>query len=129
MRRRGEFRLTEVDLLKPEHFPVQAIFNMLSDDRFIRIMKGISEGHGFGENYGACTFPDDLDEYDIATTGMFEGVEFGLHNGETVILDYQTLYYYLEKICNGYIEDFPQKKEDIDKILAQIRSVYQIQNQ
>lgn len=123
-----EFRLKEIDLLKSEHFPVQAIFNMVSDDRFIQVIKSISEGHGFGENYGACVFPDDLDEYEIATRGVLKGVEFGLHNGETVILDYQMLYYYLEKVCNGYIEDFPQKKEDIDRMLAQFRCLHQIQN-
>ena len=99
---------------------------MVSDDRFIQVIQGISEGHGFGENYGACVFPNDLDEYEIVTNGMFQGVEFGLHDGETVIINYRIFYYYLKKICNGYIKDFPEKKEEIDIILAQFRTCYQI---
>lgn len=65
--------------------------DMLSDDRFIRVLEGISKGRGFGENYGACVFPDDLDEYDLAISGTFDGVEFGLHSGEEILIDYKTM--------------------------------------
>ena len=115
------FRLAEEDLLSKDHFPVKAVLDMIPDSRFIRTLKCISEGHGFGENYGACTFPSDLDDYDIATRGSLDGVEFALHNGEDVVLNYNTFYYYLKKVCDSYVEDFANDREQIDNLLEKIR--------
>ena len=116
-------KLNDSDLLDIEkHFPVQVVFNNLHLEDFLsRIVNGVSEGHGFGVDYGACVFPGDLDEYDIETSGTFEGVEFGLHNGAEVLLDYKTFYYYLEKVCNRYCEDFPKDREIIEKSLEKFR--------
>ncbi|GHU61372.1 hypothetical protein FACS189418_0920 [Clostridia bacterium] len=122
-----DFRLNDQNMLDKEHFPVQAIFNMVSDERFIQIIEGISEGKGFGENFGACIFPDDLDEYDIATGGIFEGVEFGLHNGEEVVINYETLYKYLQIICLTFIEDYPDKRETLNKLLNKYKQKYHIE--
>lgn len=122
-----DFRLYDQNMLDKEHFPVQAVFNMVSDERFIRIMEGISQGKGFGENFGACVFPDDLDEYDIATGGIFEGVEFGLHSGEEVVIDYETLYKYLQIICSSFIEDYPVKQEILNKLLNKYKQKYNIE--
>jgi hypothetical protein len=121
-----DFRLYEQNMLDKEHFPVQAVFNMVSDERFIQIIEGISEGRGFGENFGACVFPDDLDEYDIATEGIFEGVEFGLHSGEEIVINYETLYKYLQIICSTYIEDYPDKQEILKKLLNNYKQKYYI---
>lgn len=122
-----DFRLYDQNMLDKEHFPVQAVFNMISDERFIQIIEGISEGRGFGENFGACVFPDDLDEYDIATGGMFEGVEFGLHSGEEVVIDYVTLYKYLQIITSSFIEDYPDKQEILHKLLNKYKQKYNIE--
>lgn len=116
-----EFRLLDKDMLSEQHFPIKAVFDMVSDDRFIRILEGISEGRGFGENYGACVFPDDLDEYDLATSGTLEGVEFGLHNGEEIIVDYETLLYYLNIVCDGYIQDYPDDKAVTERFLERYK--------
>lgn len=121
-----EFRLEDKDMLSPDHFPIQAVFNMVSDNRFIQMVSGISTGKGFGENYGACVFPDDLDEYDIATEGIFEGVEFCLHNGEEIIIDYQSFFYYFKKICNDYVLDFPQNKTQIEDSLMLFKQKFKI---
>ena len=122
-----DIRLNDQNMLDKEHFPVQAVFNMVSDDRFIQIIEGISVGRGFGENFGACVFPDDLDEYDIATGGIFIGVEFGLHSGEEVIIDYETLYKYLQIICSSFIEDYPDKQETLNKLLNKYKQKYNIE--
>jgi hypothetical protein len=121
-----EFRLTEEDLLSEEHFPVMAVFDMIPDNRFVKTIKCISEGHGFGENYGACTFPADLDEYDIATIGTLNGVEFGLHNGQEITLDYNTFYCYLKKVCVNYIQDFPEDANEISNLLLKFKTLFMI---
>ncbi|MCL1852415.1 MAG: ribonuclease toxin immunity protein CdiI [Peptococcaceae bacterium] len=111
-----DFRLQDTEMLCEEHFPVQAVFNAVNDTRFIKVIQGISQGQGFGENYGACVFPGDLDDYDIEM-GVFEGVEFGLHNGDEILLDYPTFYYYLKKVCDGYVQEYPQEQEIIVSLL------------
>lgn len=112
-----EFRINENELLNREQFPVKELFNMVSDERFIKVIKGISQGVGFGENYGACVFWDDLDEYDKLNTDIYEGAEFGLHNGKEIIINYNELYYYLKIICNKFIEDYPNQKDKIESII------------
>ncbi len=121
-----EFRLIDQNMLDKKYYPVQAVFNMVSDERFIQIIEGISEGRGFGENFGACVFPDDLDEFDIATGGILEGVEFGLHSGEEVVINYKTLYKYLQIICSTFIEDYPDKQEVLTKSLNKYKQKFNV---
>ncbi|MBC2178520.1 hypothetical protein HCB27_18115 [Listeria booriae] len=123
---KNETWLKDGDLLDSSHYPVQAVFNMISDSRFTKIIGYISEGIGFGEEYGACTFPGDLDEYDIANGEGFDGVEFGLHSGEEIILDYQTLYIYLNKACENYIEKHPEANTQIQEYLEKYKKKYNI---
>ncbi|MBC1232567.1 ribonuclease toxin immunity protein CdiI [Listeria booriae] len=123
---KNETWLKDADLLDSSHYPVQAVFNMISDSRFTNIIGYISEGIGFGEEYGACTFPEDLDEYDIANGEGFDGVEFGLHSGEEIILDYQTLYIYLNKACENYIEKHPEANTQIQEYLEKYKKKYNI---
>lgn len=117
----NETWLRDTDLLDSSHYPVQAVFNMISDNRFIKIIGHISEGVGFGEEYGACTFPGDLDEYDIANGEGFDGVEFALHSGEEIVLDYPTFYIYLKKACKNYMEKYSEAANQIREYLKIIR--------
>lgn len=111
----SDFILSEKDLLKEEHFPVTVIFNdpYIRNDFFKFVVKPISNGHGFGVNYGACVFPNDLDEYDIANGNMFEGVECGLHDDRSVVLDYKTFYYYLKLVCKRYLKTHESERKAI----------------
>ena len=72
------YRLTEEELLSKNHMPVLMILNAINEDRYLEVLESISKGTGFGEENGACTFPDDLDEFDKANGVELEGVEFGL---------------------------------------------------
>lgn len=98
------FRLNENELLDKSHLPILMIMNMIDEKRFLTVLEAISKGNGFGEEYGACTLPDDLDEFDKANGEALDGVEFGLYNGEEVVIDFQTFYYYLKIICDRYIK-------------------------
>ena len=111
-------KLNENDLLNKSHFPVQALFNELYEEEFLdTVVSYISKGHGFGAEYGSCVFPNDLDEYEIATRGTFDGVEFGLHNGEEILLDYDTFYRYLKIVCERYLDDNPEDVEALNAAL------------
>ena len=97
-------RLNEDELLDKSHLPVLMVLNMISEKRFLGVLESISKGTGFGEEYGACTFSDDLDEFDKANGVELDGVEFGLYSGEEVVIDYQTFYFYLKTLCDKYIK-------------------------
>lgn len=81
--------LNEDELLDKTHLPVLMVMNMVSESRFLSVLRDISQGIGFGEEYGACTLPDDLDGFDKANGEELDGVEFGLYSGEEVVVDYQ----------------------------------------
>ncbi|MBR4831208.1 MAG: hypothetical protein IKZ97_01115 [Butyrivibrio sp.] len=100
-------RLNEEDLLDKSHLPVMMVINMVSEDRFLSVLEGLSAGYGFGEEYGACTLPDDLDDFDRANGEKLHGAEFGLHSGEEITIDFKTLYYYLKILCERYIDSGP----------------------
>lgn len=119
-----EFRINEDELLNKEHFPVKALFDMVSKERFYKVIRGISQGKGFGENYGACIFWNDLDDFDKSTIEKYEGVEFGLHNGDEIIIDYNDLYYYLKLVCSKFIEDYPDQKEEIELLLEDYKNKF-----
>ena len=95
--------LEEEELLDKSHEPVLIVLNLIRKARFLEILEAVSQGIGFGEEYGECTMPDDLDEFDKANGKELDGVEFGTHGGDEVVIDYSTFYYYLCIICNHYL--------------------------
>lgn len=112
-----QFRIEEDELLKTNHYPVKVLFDMVSDRRFKKVIFGISNGIGFGENYGACVFWNDLDDYDKTNTEIYDGAEFGLNNGEEVIITSKELFYYLNVICKKYCDDYPDERVEVMNIL------------
>lgn len=117
-------RLYKDDLLDESHYPVLVVMNMVRDNNFQNIARVISEGVGFGEDIGACTFPGDLDDYDIANGEGFEGVEFALYSGEEIVLDYKTFHHYFKLICEKHMEKYPTSKNMIYKYLENYRKMY-----
>lgn len=120
------FRIEDEELINKNHFPIKALFDMVSDIRFVQVIDGISKGIGFGENYGACVFWNDLDDYDKENNEQYDGAEFGLNNGEEIIIGYQDLFYYLIIVCNKYCKQFPERTEEINKILDNYKKKYKI---
>ncbi len=120
-------KIADTDLLSTKHRPVAEVINCIRDDRFVNNLKQVSEGIGFGVEIGACLFPSDLDEYDIAKGFGFEGgIEFGTHFGEEIVIDYETAYYYFEKACIRYCEVFPNDTKQIYKYLENYKDKYKI---
>ena len=116
-----EFRLTDKDILSLDHFPIKAVFNSIPDRLFIETISSLCQGIGFGVEYGSCLFYSDLDEYDKSFIELFDGVRFELHNGEEIEIDNGTFYYYLQKVCLTFIEDYPEKSEKIFEILKKVK--------
>ena len=112
-----KFRIEDNELLDQSHYPVKAVFNMVNDERFEKVILGVCNNIGFGENYGACIFWDDLDDYDKAYTEFYEGAEFGLHSGEEIIITPKELLCYLNLICKKYCQDYLKNQEEILKWL------------
>lgn len=70
-------------------------------------------GIGQGIEVAVCLFLDDA-----------EGVEFSLHSGEEIVVDYSTFYWYLNKACERYVllhpADGEKVKEYLDTIEAKV---------
>lgn len=124
---KNKFRIEDKELRNISHFPVKALFDMVSDARFIEVMEGVSKGIGFGENYGACVFWNDLDDYDKENISKYEGAEFGLNDGEAIIIGYEDLFYYLTVMCQKYCEEFPSERKKINTILHCYKSRFGIE--
>ena len=77
----GTVKLNEDDLLNSRHLPVMLIMNMVGEGRFLSVIETLSKDNGFGEEYGACTLPNDLDEFDKANGEELNGAEFALYRG------------------------------------------------
>lgn len=120
------FRIEESELLADTHFPVKALFNMVPDCRFVDTITALSRGIGFGENYGACVFWEDLDEYDRQHTPYYAGAEFGLHNGEEVILSPEELLHYLKIVCGKYCSEHTDDTDRINKTLDDFMLYFRI---
>lgn len=63
-----------------------------------------------------CTFPRQLDEYEIANHG-FNGVNFSLFEDE-ITVDLPTFRKYLRIACEAYWEIYPESKSQLEKYLA-----------
>lgn len=120
----NKFRIEDDKLLNKSHFPVKALFDMVSDERFIKVIEGISKGTGFGENYGACVFGNDLDDYDKENIERYEGAEFGLNSGEEITIGYQDIFYYLKIVCEKYCKKFPNNSQKINIFLKNYKEKY-----
>jgi hypothetical protein len=121
-------RLNEEELLDKSHLSVLRVMNMISEKRFLGVLEAISRGTGFGEEYGACTMPDDLDEFDKANGEELDGVEFGLYSGEEVVIDYQTFYYYLKIICDKYMKKNIEQTNKVKELLMAYSNKFLIKN-
>lgn len=113
--------INETELLHEDHFPVMVVFNAVREEKFVRIIRDISNGVGFGVDAGACTMPDDLDDFDRANGEVLEGAEFALYSGQEIVLDFETLLIYLNLLVEKYTLIHPDQEETLRKYLESYR--------
>ena len=118
---------TEKYLLDETHVPM-IIINEIRNTGFMRTLEHLSQGIGFGVNGGVCTFPGDLDEYDIANGEMFEGVNLYICTGEEIVLSYETFYYYLKIACYNRVKYYGDDKALVDTYLKAYREKFNIKD-
>jgi hypothetical protein len=98
-------------------FPVQAFFNAIPNDSFVRTVEHLVNSIGASFNDADCTFPGDLDPGDEP----FVGVQFGLLDNEVEISEIQFAKYLIEA-CESYVAQFPEDKETIEMLLQNLES-------
>lgn len=96
-------------------FPVQAFFNAVSDDSFIRVMDSLTNGVGYSIYECDCSFPGDLDPGEE----IFQGVRFSLFE-HSVVISNQELSSYIRKVYKGFVDRFPKEQENLARILNRL---------
>jgi hypothetical protein len=66
-------------------FPVQALFNAISDDSLLDVVRHLLNRQGYSSDYCHCHFPADLDPQEPT----FEGVQFSHFDDVIVITEAQ----------------------------------------
>ncbi|MFI8623181.1 ribonuclease toxin immunity protein CdiI [Bacillus altitudinis] len=109
---------------------VKYFFQVMGDERFLTIMDKFSKKEGYGIEHVWCVFADDYEEWEEDYFGE-EGIAFyfdypALQEDEEVILDYETLYEYLDEIVEFYLVRHPENKLEIDNYMKKIKLKYNI---
>ncbi len=114
--------IKKLDLQKEEHFPIYVFFNLIKESEFLEVCKNFSKGIGKGIEVAVCLFLDDV----AIEANKLGGVEFSLHSGDEVVVDYSTFYWYLNKACQRYVELRPADNEIVKEYLNLIKVKFEI---
>jgi len=117
------------DLINLEHSPVHDLINACYlMGSFKNAVKYLSSKVGFGIDMGGFTFWSDLDEYDKTFyEEEFTGIEIEL-GSESVILDYEIMYYYLKLAAMRYVRKNPQYEQEFERYFEDMRENLDIKN-
>lgn len=96
-------------------FPVQAFFNAVGDESFIRVMDSLTNGVGYSINECDCSFPGDLDPGEE----VFQGVRFSLFE-QSVVISTQELARYIKEVCKGFVDRKPTEQDSVARILSRL---------
>lgn len=85
------------------------------------VLEKYSGGEGYGIEHVWCVFADDYEEWEEDYFGE-DGIAFyfdypAVEEDEEVILDYKTLYLYLEEIAESYLSRHPESKLEIENYM------------
>lgn len=114
--------IKKLELQKDEHFPIYVFFNLIKESEFLEVCKSFSNGVGQGIEVAVCLFLEDT----AIEANKIRGVEFSLHSGEEIVVDYSTFYWYLNKACQRYAELHPADNEKIKEYLNVIKVKFDI---
>ena len=94
-------------------FPVQAFFNAISDDCFLKVISSLIERVSYSINDCHCDFPNDLDDDEE----FFSGVRFSLYE-DIIIISSKELSKYINIACKSFLEKHPEQELKIKKLLV-----------
>ncbi|MFO0883541.1 MAG: ribonuclease toxin immunity protein CdiI [Pirellulales bacterium] len=92
--------------------PVQAFFNAIGDESFVRVIDALISGVGYAINDCDCSFPSDLDPGEE----VFHGVRFSLFE-QSIVISPQELARYIKTASERFIEQHPAEQENVARIL------------
>ena len=95
-------------------------FNNSDFPEFVRSL--VIDREGGGGEHGGCRFANELDEFELYYDygGVpFEGVECWSYDDEEIIVSEKEFFKVLKEACQRYIELHPDKKDELEKIMAQ----------
>ncbi|WP_406589695.1 ribonuclease toxin immunity protein CdiI [Bacillus atrophaeus] len=109
---------------------INYFFQIMGDERFLRILEKFSNGEGYGIENVWCVFADDYEEWEEDYFGD-EGIAFyfdypAVEEDEEVILDYENFYKYLNEIVGQYLERHPENKPEVEIYMKRIKDKYDI---
>ena len=99
-------------------FPVQAYFNSIPDEKFLKVLVDFSNGIGSGFEETSICFENES-EYEQS----FKGVEFGLFNQE-VIISNEEFIKVLKAVSSIYQKDYPEFHEEVEILLNKIENFF-----
>ena len=95
--------------------PVQAFFNAIGDESFVRVIDALTSGVGYAINDCDCSFPSDLDPGEK----VFQGVRFSLFE-QSIVISPQDLARYIKIVSKGFVEQRPTEQENVARILNRL---------
>jgi hypothetical protein len=113
----------ELDQVMPERMlidnearlPVQTFFNAIEDNYFVQVMDSLTNGEGCLIGESECSFPNDLGPEEES----YDGVRFSMPE-RWVVISGKEISEYIKLVCNDFSEQFPDKRDAIQTILARI---------
>lgn len=88
-------------------------FNTFSGNNFCDAVSYLCQGVGYGNEYSACEFPDDLDFDEQA----FDGAKFRYFDDE-LIVSLRQLELLVDEAVEKFIKTHPDQKERTEKLIA-----------
>ena len=103
-----------IDYKDDKYFTVKDALNAVGFQGFPEAVSCWLRGIGYGVDGGGVDFPEEDD--------MFEGVRcyyLGGLKDEEVIVSEKIFFEHLKSACERYIELYPEKREELERIMSQ----------
>lgn len=110
---------TLLDIMDEKLHPIAYYFDAVeSHSIFIEDVNSLTNGEGGRSIEGIidCTFPCQLDEFQIYNSG-FDGIQF-IFFEEEIVVDVPTFRKYLRIACEAYWTQYPESRATLEEYLA-----------
>ncbi|MEI4803421.1 hypothetical protein WAZ07_19540 [Bacillus sp. FJAT-51639] len=104
-------------------------FLVVNGEQFKKALKCFSQKRGYGEEFVAILFKYDFDDFDLAhlskpidDSHIILEMDYPSADRDTqAYLNFKELYDYLEKRVLSIIEDNPEEKSELNKLLLEVK--------